>query len=199
MDYVAGPLSVRLTGYWNEVTGSVVNLTLASGPGRIDPCGFVPNGGLCRQRRNLDRIRIRGIEAELAYRSSRFWTGSISYLFNDTEIVRAPTPNLAGKRVPQVATHRLVLRLGYAHPSLLDLSIQWRYVGNQFEDDANTLALGDFGVLNLLASRRIASGKEVFFQVENLLDASYAVGKSGNGIETIGAPIRIHGGVRLQF
>ncbi len=200
IDYVTSSLTGRLTGYWNEVKGSVVNLTIGSGPGQVDPCGFVPDGGLCRQRHNLDRTRIRGIEAELTYHNRSFWTGSISYLFNESRIVSAPAqPELEGRRLPQVPEHHLVLKISYANPSLLVASVQGRYVGNQFEDDINSLELGDFGVVDLFVSRPIQSGREIFFQVENLFDRSYAVGKTGGGLVTIGAPVRFHAGFRMMM
>ncbi len=200
IDYVTSSLTGRLTGYWNEVKGSVVNLTIGSGPGQVDPCGFVPKGGLCRQRHNLDRTRIRGIEAELTYQSHSFWTGSISYLFNESRIVSAPAqPELEGRRLPQVPEHHLILKISYSNPPLLVATVQGRYVGNQYEDDINSLELGDFGVVDLFLSRPIQLGREIFFQVENLFDRSYAVGKTGGGLVTIGAPVRFHAGFRMMM
>jgi len=198
VDYVTPSLTGRLTAYWNEVKDAVVNLTLGSGPGQVPPCGFVPGGGRCRQRRNLDRTRVRGIEAELTCRTRSFWTGSVSYLLNDSRVVSGP-PDLKGKRIPQVPAHHLILKLGYANPALLLVSVQAQYTSDQFEDDVNSLGLGDSGQVGLSVTRQIRAGKEVFFQVENLFNQSYAVGKTGDGIVTVGAPVRLHGGVRMRF
>src|SRR3990172_3708279 len=135
MDYtIAKNLLGRLTAFWNEVEDPVANVTIGAGPGTVAPCGFVPAGGVCRQRQNLDRTRIRGIEAEVEYRPYAFLTLSGSYLFNETEVLSAPRqPELEGKRIAQVPEHQFTLKLTYTNPALLNFYIQGRYVGDQFE------------------------------------------------------------------
>ena len=194
-------MSGRLTGYWNQVEDAIFNLTIpGTSGGVIEPCGFVPDGGRCRQRGNLERTRSRGIEAELSYRRGLFWSGSVRYLFAHSKIVRAPDqPALEGKRLPQVPAHHLVLDLNYAHPALLRASIQGRYVGKHYEDDINSLELGGFAVVNLSASRSLKAGSEIFLQVENLFDQSYAVGKTGTGTVTEGMPRLFRGGFQARF
>jgi hypothetical protein len=39
----------------------------------------------------------------------------------------------------------------------------------------------------------------VFLGVENLFDETYEVGKTGTGLVTIGAPFRVHAGVRWKL
>jgi iron complex outermembrane receptor protein len=91
------------------------------------------------------------------------------------------------------------LRLDYTNPALLSASIQGRYVGDQFEDDLNTLKLGDFFVVDLMLSRALKTGWEAFLRVENLFDRTYEVAKSADGIVSIGAPLLVHGGIRARF
>ncbi len=202
VDLFAPSLRGRLTGYWNRVEDPIFNLTLAANStgAVINPCGFVPQGGSCRQRHNLERARIRGLEAELNYHKGPFWRGSLRYLFTHGGITAAPArPILEGKRLPQVPAHRLVLQLGYARPTLVRATLQGRYLGKQYEDDINTLELGDFAVVDLSLARPLKTGTEVFLRVENLLDQFYAVGRASSGIVTEGAPRLFHGGLRAQF
>jgi len=205
MDYtIAKNLLGRLTGFWNEVEDPIANVTKGVGPGNIAPCGFVPAGGVCRQRQNLDRTRIRGIEAELEYRPTSVWAISGSYLFNDTEVLSAPNqPELEGKRIAQVPKHQFSVKLSYTNPTLVNFYVQGRYVGDQFEDDLNSLKLGDFFVVDLMLWRPIpipkVSAGELFLGVENLFDRTYEVGKTTDGIVTIGAPLLVHGGIRVRF
>lgn len=194
----------RLTGFWNEVEDPIANVTVGSGPGNVSPCGFVPAGGVCRQRQNLGRTRIRGIEAELEYRLHPSWTLSGSYLFNDTEVLSAPNqPELEGKRIAQVPEHQFTVKLAYANPAVLSVSVQGRYVGEQFEDDLNSLKLGEFFVVDVLLRRPIpipkTSAAEIFLGVENLFDTTYEVAKTADGIVTIGRPLLVHGGIRVRF
>jgi outer membrane receptor protein involved in Fe transport len=190
----------RLTGFWNEVENPITNVTLGTGPGTIAPCGFVPANSTCRQRQNLNRARIRGIELELEYHPHPFWTVSGSYIFDDTEVVSAPNqPALEGKRIAQVPKHQFTLRLGYTNPALFNVAVQGRYVGDQFDDDLNSLKLGDFFVVDLFLSRRIKPGWDVFLGVENLFNRTYEDGKTADGIVTIGAPVLVHGGIRARF
>jgi len=192
----------RLTGFWNELKDPVANVTIAkaASSGVIPPCGFVPAGGSCRQRQNLERSRIRGIEVELEYRPNALWVMSGSYLFNDTEVLNAPNqPQLEGNQIAQVPEHRFTLILSYSNPDILNATIEGRYVGEQFEDDLNSITLDDFFVVNLQLSRQIMKGWEAFLGVENLFDKTYEVGKTTDGIVTIGAPLLIHGGIQAQF
>ncbi|MBI2902205.1 MAG: TonB-dependent receptor [Candidatus Methylomirabilis oxyfera] len=205
MDYtVARNLVGRLTAFWNEVEDPVANVTIGAGPGVVAPCGFVPAGGVCRQRQNLDRTRIRGIEAELEYRPYAHWTVSGSYLFNNTEVLSAPSqPELEGKRIAQVPKNQFTVKVSYTNPTLINAYVQGRYVGDQFEDDINSLKLGDFFVVDLMLWRPIPIPKvtagEIFLGIENLFDRTYEVGKTTDGIVTIGAPLLVHGGVRVRF
>lgn len=200
LDYGTGGLLGRLTGYRNDVTDAIANVTVGSGPGEVFPCAFVPAGGVCRQRQNLDRARIQGVEVDLSYHLLDLWTGSVGYLFSHTDVVSAPNqPSLEGKRLPQVPEHQFVVQLEYANPRLLDVALQVRYVGDQFEDDLNTLTLGSFAVVDLALRHELRPGVEIFFGIENLLDRTYEVGKTADGLVTTGAPLLAHGGVRLRF
>jgi outer membrane receptor protein involved in Fe transport len=209
MDYaMMSNLLGRLTAFWNEVKDPVVNVTTGTNASsstiNIAPCGPVPAGGVCRQRQNLDRTRIRGIEAELEYRPYLRWALSGSYLYNHTEVVSAPTqPALEGKRIAQVPRHQFTLKLGYTNPTLVNFYVQGRFVGDQFEDDLNSLKLGDYFVVDLMLWRPIPvpklSAGEIFLGVENLFNRTYDVGKTADGVVTIGAPVLVHGGVRVRF
>ena len=141
-------------------------MTLTS---RLPDC---PVGTTCRQRQNLDLARVRGFESELELRLAREWRLLASYRSADARIVDASQqPGLEGKRLAQVPEHA---------------TLTARYVGDQYEDDLNTLPLGSYVVVDLLA-------------VENLLDRIFTTGRSSEGVISTGEPRMARAGLRLGF
>ncbi len=59
--------------------------------------------------------------------------------------------------------------------------------------------LDSYFVLDLSVARPLGRGRQVFLQVENILDETYEVGRSSNGIVTTGTPRLVHGGLRIHF
>ena len=188
------------TVFHNRVDDPIANVTLALGPGFILPCGFTPGGGTCRQRQNLDRTRIQGFEGEFRAHPSDNWEIRASALLNDTEIIAAQNnPALEGKQIAQVPETQLVLGLVYSNPKGVNVSIQGRWVGDQFEDDLNTRTLESFTVVDLSLSRQINDRWNVFLRGENVLDEEVEVGLTGDGRVSIGAPFQVHGGFRVRL
>jgi outer membrane receptor protein involved in Fe transport len=189
-----GPLTGRATAFWNEVEDLIANVTLTN---RLPDC---PVGTTCRQRQNLDRARIRGIETELEVRPARDWKIIAGYIFTDTTVLEAPQQvALEGKRLAQVPRHGASVTVRYDNPALFTAAATVRFVGRQFEDDLNTLPLGSYALVDLFLSRRLARWAEVFVGIENLLDTTYSTGRTSEGVVSIGAPFQVRGGVRLQF
>jgi outer membrane receptor protein involved in Fe transport len=189
-----GPLQARLTGFVNEVKDLVANVTLAA------PLPDCPPGTTCRQRQNLELARIQGVETELELRPGRDWRLLASYLFSDARVVDAPgQPALEGKRLAQVPEHNVTLAVQYRNPAIINVTAAARYIGTQYEDDLNTLPLGSYVVFDLFASRTVTRWLEVFAAVENLFDTTYSVGRTSEGVISIGAPRIVRGGLRLTF
>ena len=189
-----GPFEGRVTGYWNEVQNLVANVTLAT------PLFDCPAGTTCRQRQNLDLARIRGVETELELRLSKEWRFVASYLFADARVVEASQqPGLEGKRLAQVPEHSASVGVRFQRPAWFNASLTARFVGDQYEDDLNTLPLGNYIVVDLMLSRAISKNVEIFAGVENLFDQTYSTGRTSEGVVSIGAPLLARAGLRLSF
>ena len=189
-----GPFQGRFTGYWNDVKDLVANVTLAT------PLPDCPPGTTCRQRQNLDLSRIRGLETELTLRPSPEWRLLASYIFTDAKVVNAPQqPGLEGNRLAQVPQHGATLGVSYENPQWLTASAMARFIGPQYEDDQNTLRLGSYWVFDLFLSRRLAKWAEIYLGIENLFNTTYSVGRSSDGVVSIGAPLMVHGGIRISL
>jgi outer membrane cobalamin receptor len=199
IDVTPGFMSLRVTGYWNEVEDAIANLTIGPGPGQVVPCGFVPEGGSCRQRGNLERTRIRGLEADATILDRNGWSLSMAYLFSDSEVRRAKShTELRGKQLAQVPKHRFHSTLRYARAEIADCSLALRYTGKQFEDDLNSLALGRYATLDLAVRRELTSHYNLFVNLENLSDTEIEVGRSSS-LTSVGSPRRIFAGVRASL
>ena len=82
---------------------------------------------------------------------------------------------------------------------LFDAAVTVRYVGQQYEDDLNTLSLGGYFMLDAIVSRAITKNVAVYVAAENLFDRVYTTGRTTDGVISIGEPFTVRGGVRLRF
>jgi outer membrane receptor protein involved in Fe transport len=82
------------------------------------------------------------------------------------------------------------------------LSVQGRFVGNQFDDDQNQYPLGHFYTMDLQVGRNITRNLEGFAAAENILDQRYNVANTPTAtgsLFNIGPPILYRIGMRLNF
>lgn len=183
----ATAFSARLTGFWTETTNPIFNFTLAVTPTLIT-----------RERRNLGRIRSRGLEAETELNLAHYWRITAGYLFADATVRRAPQDaSLVGLWLPQVPRHQFTLQTVYSHPRHITAALQFRAIGKQFDDDQNRLPLGRFAVIDAMVARPLGKYLEVFIAVQNLLDERFVVARTP--LENFGMPRMLRGGVRVRF
>ena len=184
IDYNLGKLTVSASAFWNKLRDAVSNVTIARGPGTFPIVGFVPAGGIGRQRQNLDEIRVRGL----------------AYLLNDNEVIATSNaPALIGKRLAQVPRHTLSAGFTWHAPAALALTSRLRYVSEQFEDDENTLPLAAATTVDVGLSHPIGRGGEIFLSVENIFSVEVETGRVANGIESIAPPRLARAGMRWAW
>lgn len=197
-DYTRGALTLGGTVFWNELRDAVANVTLFRGPGTFPIVGFVPAGGTGRQRLNLDRLRVRGLELTAEWRPSAALSFNAAWLYNDATVQRAAlSPALAGKRLAQVPRHSATLGAEW-RTGQLTLTPRVRVIGRQFEDDENQLILGTVAIADLGASYVLGRG-ELFLTIENLGDARIETGRSAGGLVNTGIPRLTVAGFRCAW
>nr|WP_224247002.1 TonB-dependent receptor [Hyalangium gracile] len=180
-------LTARVTGFWNSLEEPITNVTLETP---------LPDGTQ-RQRQNLGRARVQGVETGVDWRVSRQWTALLAYTFVDATVRDAPgNPALLGKRLAQDPAHRGTAIVTFHDPTLLTATLQLRVTGPQFEDDLNENGMGGYAVVDAFVSRRLLGGLELFAAAENLFNRRYLVGRAG--IDTIGQPLMVRVGLRLR-
>lgn len=196
-------VTARVTGFSSVVKDPAleVTLALAGATGRtIAPCGFVPAGGTCRRRENIEEFRTSGIETEIEARPSRYWTLGASYSWNPTEITKAPTQQqLVGKVARGTAKNQATLLVGFDNPAIVSVNLTTRYVGKRFDDDVNVLELGAFTVADVRVARRLTSSANAFVTIENIFDREYPATRAANGFVRIGGPRFIEGGLQYRW
>ncbi len=191
-------LVLRVTGFWNALENPIVNVTCPSFPGT--PTGTP--GTVCigpnAQKKNLGQANIPGLEASLDWRISPRWYIGAAYTFADSRVVAAPgNPQLVGKQLPQDPSQRANLSAAFDDPRFLTVSIQLNYIGLEYEDDLNTLPMGQALLVNVFAAWHIIPTLDLYVGVENLFNTQYLVGRAG--VDTVGQPRFIHGGIRLRL
>jgi outer membrane receptor protein involved in Fe transport len=180
--YDDGTFNLGVTIFRNRLNGAIANVTLGQGPGNFAGVGFVAAGGTYRQRRNLDAIVSKGVEVDAGIDLTDTVSLTAGYAFVDAEVrgsgVSAP---LNGLRPAQVPRHFGNATLAYERQSI-SASATLRYIGAQFEDDANIRTLADAWTLDFDVGFEIMRGLRLQLRGENLFDARVEAAISGSGV-----------------
>ncbi|HEX6242795.1 MAG TPA: TonB-dependent receptor, partial [Polyangiales bacterium] len=180
-------LVLRATGFFNLLDDPIVNATLAT------PLA----DGSARQRKNLGRARVAGIEAGAELRLWSRLSLLLAYTYADSRVTKeGPVDGLRGKRLAQDPLHRASALLIFDEPAWFSASLQVRYLGAQYEDDLNTLRMPGYALVDLLLARRLYWKLELYGAIENLFNTEYLVGRAG--VDTIGAPFMARVGLRIR-
>ncbi len=161
------------------------------------PVSNVTTGVNLRQRQNLGRTRIYGIQTDVEHRFATYWRFSGGYVYDMATVRENPVDRLLqGKLLPQVPRHRGSVQLSYSNPKYAFASVGAQFMSRQFEDDQNLLRLPGYGTMDINVGRAITENFEAFFGVQNLLDRQFYVQRNPT---TAGAPRLITGGFRITF
>ena len=175
----------RLTGFWTDLRDPVSNVTLSTG------------ATITRQRRNVGRATIRGLEADWEWRPGGALELRASYLFDDATVARfAPDPLLEGLWLPQVPRHRGVLALQWLTPRRGLLRVETRLSGIQYDDDRNQLALAGFAETGVAFVIPAGRHWEWFVRAENIFDRRYPVARTP--VVGLSAPRMAQVGIRFR-
>lgn len=199
-EFAAGAWRLGAAAFWNELRDAVGNVTLARGPGTFPLFGTLPAGGVGRQRLNIERVRVRGVELDASWRAGPALTLHAAALFDDAAVRRASAaPALVGRRVAQVPRGSASVSATWKARDGTTFAPRIRWIGRQFEDDENTLRLGEAVVADLGIAHPLGRRAEIFLNVENLGDARIETGRSADGVVNVGTPRLALAGVRVDW
>ncbi|MBZ5696696.1 MAG: TonB-dependent receptor [Acidobacteriia bacterium] len=194
-------LEVRGVFFFNEVIGPIANVTCNLGD--PSPCPSVlPPGVITRVKENLGRTSAPGFEIDGVAHITNRLDLSAGYQYVNATVISFPANTaLVGLWVPQVPHNILTFQARYSNPSVISFALTGRMAGRQFDDDQNSFTLGNFFVLDAMASRTIGGGAEVFVSAENLFNERYTTGFASTSpvVPQLGLPIVARFGFRFQF
>ena len=177
----------RATAFWNELHDPITNVTLAQP---------LPDGST-RQRQNLGKARVQGLELAVEARPAHGWELRAGYTLVDSRVLEADkAPGTIGKRLPQDPVHRIAGSVEARIAPGWTGRVQGIAALVQYEDDLNTLPLGTQFRLDAYLARAIGPAVEIYTAVENVLDRRDLVGRAG--VNTISGPFTVRLGVRLR-
>ncbi|MNX66524.1 catecholate siderophore receptor CirA [compost metagenome] len=196
-----GPISaLTATLFWNRIDDAIVNVTIGEGPGTFPRAGFVPAGGVLRQRQNAGTIEATGVEisARQTLRGGLDLIGAVS--ITDARVDGgSAAPQLTGLRPAQAPIWSASAGIDWRASDRLTLTASARYESKRFEDDLNSRLLGAAVTADVRADWRVNDATSLWLAVENLFDADVEVSETGTGVEGFGPPRLLSAGLRLSY
>ncbi|NJC05570.1 outer membrane receptor protein involved in Fe transport [Sphingomonas kaistensis] len=195
-DWRRGGASVSVTAFANRLLDPIANVTLGTGPGTFPAVGFVAAGGSYRQRRNLDRIDVTGLEAAGSWTRGE-WTlgGSLSLADARVRATGAAAP-LDGLRPAQTSSFGAGASVNWERGGR-SAGVQLRHSGRAYEDDLNRLSLPAATTVDAAAAWSLSPRVAMTVRAENLFDARVIAGRTGDGITERATPRSLWLGLRL--
>ena len=186
--------------FWNRIDNAIVNVTLAEGPGTFPRAGFVPAGGVLRQRQNAGTIDATGIElnANARIADGADLHGAVSW--TDAEMdggTRAA--QLTGLRPAQAPEWSAVLGMDWQASDRLKLNVDGRYESNRFDDDLNSRVLNAAWTIDARAQWQALANAALWVAVDNLMDEDIETSETATGVAGYTAPRTWRAGVRLTY
>ncbi|WP_298329273.1 TonB-dependent receptor [Asticcacaulis sp.] len=178
--YAADGLSVDLGVFHNRLRDPISNITVGFGPGTFPTAGFIPAGGVLRQRQNAGEVRATGVELSARWQAAERLTLTLSGTATDAEMAGGD-PALNGKRPAQAPAYLLSVG-GEYRLDRTRLSAEGLFIGESFEDDLNRQRLSPAVRLRLTAERPVTDELSVRLSVDNALDTDIPIQRTADGV-----------------
>ena len=174
---------LSLTAFDNQVENAIANVTI---------------GTNLRQRRNIDAIDARGLEASVRADIGNFGLNA-SASWTDAEARGSgPAALLDGNRPSQTPRFTGGATLSYSPAENWLFSATVRYFGAQFEDDLETDVLPSTTTLDAFAKVPITGKLALILRGENLTGETIVTRNQSGSID-LGTPRTVWGGLRYGF
>jgi len=173
-------IEVGVTAFYNRLDDAIANVTI---------------GTNLRQRRNVNAVVAKGIEATVRARLPYDFALSASYGYSHSS-VDAPGQPFDGLTPAQSPRHAASATLAWEPRSGPSLGATLHYVAKQYEDDLQTDVLPDALTVDALAGLPLGHGLRLVVRGENLFDTK-VVTRNAAGSMDLGTPRTLWIGVRF--
>lgn len=186
--------------FWNQIEDAIVNVTLGSGPATFPRAGFVPAGGVLRQRQNAGTIDAWGVELKGALDLSSAVSLNAAASWTDAEIDGGSSAaQLTGLRPAQAPEWSATAGLDWRATDRLTLALAARYESSRFDDDLNSRVLDSAVTLDARAEWAFTRNAILWMAADNLFDEDVEVSETGTGVAGYGPPRTVSIGLRLSY
>lgn len=173
------------TLFANRLEGAVTNVTIGFGPGTFPVAGFIPAGGVLRQRQNAGDIDALGLEGEVSGGAGSAFSWRVAGSWTRAEVDGGgAAPQLTGLRPAQTPRVSLSAEAVWNATPDLRLRTAVRYEGERFDDDLNQRELSAAVTADLRADWQVTGRIALYGAVDNLMDAKVETGQTADGIES---------------
>ena len=198
LDGKAGPIRWTAGLFANRLADAVTNVTVASGPITDSVAGFIPAGGVLRQRRNVDAVNATGAEFSAVARLSDDLALTLSGALTRARVEGGGgAPRLTGLRPAGTPDLAINARLDWRPSPTVRLSGAVRREGRRFDDDQNLRPLHATTAGSLAAAWTFQPEREVAVAVENIGQRAQTA-RDANGLLSWGPPTTVRISLTLR-
>lgn len=196
-DYDSGGWSANV--FYNQLQGAITNVTIG-GPGNYPIAGFIPAGGVLRQRQNAGDIDAYGVEGSAHFALTPQFDVQASAVYSRAEVDGgSAAAQLTGLRPAQ--TPRFTASGGALWRPIAPLQLQAnvRYESKRFDDDQNSRVLSASTVADIRGDYSVNDIATVYVAVDNVTDERIETAETATGIESFDVPRRVRVGLSLKY
>ena len=182
-------LDLGATVFATRIEDAIVNVTIGAGPGVFPRAGFVPAGGVLRERQNAGTIEAVGLELEAEARLREGLTLRGALAATDARVDGgSQAPQLTGLRPAQAPIWSATAGLAWTPAADWTVSVDARWESRRFDDDLNSRVLDPALTASARLERRLSPGLTAWVEGVNLFDADVETAETGTGVVSYGPP-----------
>lgn len=191
-DLTFGPVTGQFTAFLQEITNLITTRPLAAAQ---LPAGFF----FGTQNINAGKAVVQGIELQAGWQIMPGLKLDANYTTVSSKIVDNQfDPLSVGKQQAGIPTQQAAAMLSYNDPRGWRASARFRWIGQSWGDNDNTMPLDSFTVFDLSAGYRF-KGVEAFVDIQNLFNQYYIADNSGFSPPVQGTPFTVFAGLKARF